>query len=92
MFKKWLAQVENESGRKLKCLKSDNGDDYCDGGFEEFCVSQGIRRVKMVSTNPHHNRVTECMNRTIRSMLAEYEYMLDCPSSSRQIQSTRWYI
>ena len=25
VFKKWLAQVENESGRKLECLKSDNG-------------------------------------------------------------------
>ena len=25
LFKKWLTQVENESGRKLKCLKSDKG-------------------------------------------------------------------
>ena len=25
VFKKWLAQVENESGRKVKYLKSDNG-------------------------------------------------------------------
>ena len=25
VFKKWLAQIENETCRKLKCLKSDNG-------------------------------------------------------------------
>ena len=24
VFKKWLAQVENETGLKIKCLKSDN--------------------------------------------------------------------
>jgi len=53
VFKKWLAQVENETGRKLKCLKSDIGGEYCDGRFGEFCVSQGIRRVKMVLGNPH---------------------------------------
>ena len=34
---KWLTQVENESGRKLKYLKSDNGGEYCDGRFEKFC-------------------------------------------------------
>jgi len=28
VFKKWLAQVENESGRKLKYLKSDNRGEY----------------------------------------------------------------
>ena len=30
---------ENESGRKLKCLKSDNVSEYCDGRFEEFYAS-----------------------------------------------------
>jgi len=39
VFKKLLAQVKNEPGQKLKCLKSDNGGEYCDGRFEEFCAS-----------------------------------------------------
>jgi len=30
MFKKWLAQDENETGRKINCLKSDNRGEYCD--------------------------------------------------------------
>jgi len=42
VFKKWLAQVENESGRKLKCLKFDNEGEYHDGKFEEFCISREI--------------------------------------------------
>ena len=48
VFKKWLAQVENESCQKLKCLNSVNRDEYCDGRFEEFCASLGIYRVKTV--------------------------------------------
>ena len=39
VFKKWLAQVENESGWKFKCLKSDNGSKYCDDKFEELSAS-----------------------------------------------------
>ena len=53
VFKTWLAQVENKLGRKLKCLKYDNGGEYCDGRYEEFCASQGIRRLKMFLRNPH---------------------------------------
>jgi len=42
IFKKWLAQVENESSRKLEYLKSDNGGEYCDDIFEWFYASRGI--------------------------------------------------
>ena len=52
-FKKLLAQVENESGRKLKYLKSNNGGEYCDDKFEEFYTS--LRRVRTVLGNPHQN-------------------------------------
>ena len=52
VFKKWLAQIENESGRKLKCLKSDKRGEYCDGRFEEFCAGQEIYRVKDGSVKP----------------------------------------
>ena len=65
VFKKLLAQVKNEPGQKLKCLKSDNGGEYCDGSFEEFCASQEIRRVKMISRNPYENGVAERMNMTV---------------------------
>ena len=27
-FKKWRSLVENETGKKLKCLRSNNGNDY----------------------------------------------------------------
>uniref|UniRef100_A0A2N9G0R0 CCHC-type domain-containing protein n=1 Tax=Fagus sylvatica TaxID=28930 RepID=A0A2N9G0R0_FAGSY len=36
-FKKWKAEVENQTERKLKCLKTDNGTEYRDGEFLKFC-------------------------------------------------------
>ena len=39
VFKKWLVQIENEIGLKFRCLKSDNGGEYCDDRFKEFCVN-----------------------------------------------------
>ena len=33
-FKKWKAFVENETGKTLKCLRSDNEDEYCRKEFE----------------------------------------------------------
>ena len=31
--------VEIESDLKVKCLRSDNGGEYVDGGFNEYCVA-----------------------------------------------------
>ena len=65
VFKKWLAQVENEKDLMLKCLKSNKGSEHYDSRFEEFCANRGIKRAKTVSENPHQNRVTERMNMII---------------------------
>ena len=36
-FKKWKALVENETRKKLKCLRSDNGGEYCNNEFDYYC-------------------------------------------------------
>jgi len=46
-------------------LNSDNGGEYRDKEFEEFCDNYRIKIVKKVSKNPHQNRVVKCMNMTI---------------------------
>ena len=43
-FKKWKALVENETRKKLKCLRSDNGGEYCSKEFDNYCSYNGIRR------------------------------------------------
>eukprot|EP00253_Pinus_taeda_P008132 PITA_08132 len=64
-FKKWKALVEIETGKKLKCLRSDNGGEYCSKEFDRYCSEYGIRREKTVPRTPQENGVSERMNRTI---------------------------
>ena len=64
-FKKWKVMVETETSLKVKCLRSDNGGEYINGGFSEYCVAQGIRMEKTIPRTPQQNGVAERMNRTL---------------------------
>ncbi|KAL5770994.1 hypothetical protein ACOSP7_015148 [Xanthoceras sorbifolium] len=64
-FRKWKAMVENETGLKIKRLRSDNGGEYRDSRFREFCVNSGIKMEKTVPMTPQQNGVAERMNRTL---------------------------
>ena len=57
--------VENEIGKMLKCLRSDNGGEYYIKEFDDYCSYHGIRRGKEVPRTPQENGVSERMNRTI---------------------------
>ena len=57
--------VEIEIGLKVKCLRSDNGGEYIDGRFSQYCATQGIRMEKTILGTPQQNGVTERMNRTL---------------------------
>ncbi|RDX84970.1 hypothetical protein CR513_33901, partial [Mucuna pruriens] len=64
-FKHFHVMVERETGKKLKCLRSDNGGEYTSHEFRDYCFGHGIRHEKTVPGTPQHNGVAECMNRTI---------------------------
>jgi transposase InsO family protein len=64
-FKIWKAEVENQTGRKIKCLRTDNGTEYRDGDFLKFCEKHGIKRHFTVRKTPQQNEVVERLNRTI---------------------------
>ena len=44
--------VETETFLKEKCLRLDNGGEYIDGGFNEYCAAQGIRMEKTIPETP----------------------------------------
>ncbi|KAG6419453.1 hypothetical protein SASPL_121675 [Salvia splendens] len=44
IFLKWKAQVENQMGRKIKVLRSDNGGEYKSDPFQDVCQECGIVR------------------------------------------------
>ena len=57
--------VENETGLKIKRLRTNNGGEYEDTKFKKFCYEQGIRMERTVPRTPQHNGVAERMNQTL---------------------------
>ena len=51
--------AENESGMKIKCLRSNNGGEFTSNEFNEFCEGHGIKRKFSPAKNPQHNGVAE---------------------------------
>ena len=64
-FKKSKAEVENQTGLKVKCLRSDNGGEYDKSEFKAFCAAEGIRLMRTVPSKARQNGIAERMNRTL---------------------------
>ena len=43
-FKWHLARLEKETGKRLKCLRSDRGGEFISNEFNNFCIERGIKR------------------------------------------------
>ncbi|KAH9648039.1 Integrase catalytic domain-containing protein [Citrus sinensis] len=52
-------------GLKVKTLRTDNGLEYCNKLFEEFCEKNSIQRHKTVTYTPQQNGLAERINRTL---------------------------
>jgi transposase InsO family protein len=65
--------VENQTGKRIKVLRSDNEGEYSSSEFVDFCARAGIKRQMTVPYNPKQNGVAERKNMAItgaaRSML-----------------------
>ncbi|GKA07713.1 retrovirus-related pol polyprotein from transposon TNT 1-94 [Tanacetum coccineum] len=58
-------RVENQTGRIVKKLRTDNGLEFCNRKFEQLCIESGIARHLTVAGTPQQNRVAERINRTL---------------------------
>ena len=65
IFLKWKKMVETQTGRRVKTLRSDNGDEYTSDPFFEVCQNEGIKRHFTVRKTPQQNGVAERMNSTL---------------------------
>lgn len=67
--------VENQLNRNVKCLRTDNGLEFCNSAFDNFCKTHGIERHRTCAYTSQQNGVAERMNRTImekvRCLLSE---------------------
>ncbi|GJV76738.1 retrotransposon protein, putative, ty1-copia subclass [Tanacetum coccineum] len=64
-FKEWKQLVENQTGRTVKKLRTDNGLEFYNWEFEQLCIESGIARHLTVAGMPQQNGVAERMNRTL---------------------------
>ena len=50
---------------KIKCLRSDNGEEYNKSEFITFCAAEGIRLIRTIPDKTRQNGIVERMNRTL---------------------------
>ena len=64
-FKEWKKMVGFQIGKKLKKLRIDNGLEFLNYEFDQFCKDNGVVRHKIVLYTSHQNGLAEMMNRTL---------------------------
>ena len=67
-FKKFKAFADNQSGNKLKVLRTDKGGESLSNEFILFCDENGIQKQLTAPYTPKQNGVAERKNRTIVEM------------------------
>ena len=67
-FKIFKALTENQTGRKVKAIRSDRGGEFSLKQFKEFCDEHGIKKEYTIAGTPQQNGVVERHNRTIQQM------------------------
>ena len=80
-FAEYKALVENQTGHRIKVLRSDNGTEYVNERLSSMLRRCGIKHETTVPYSPQQNGVAERLNRTLveraRSMLMESHLNVD---------------
>jgi hypothetical protein len=82
-FKKFKALAENQTGRKLKEIRSYRGGLFLSRDFKEFSDRHGIKREYTIPGTPQQNGVVERQNRLVQQMSRAM-------MSERDISQTFW--
>jgi len=65
LFMEWKNYIEKHTGRKIKILYSDNGDEYTSDHFLQLCRDEGIERYFTVRETPQQSGMAKRMNYTL---------------------------
>jgi hypothetical protein len=64
-FQEFKALAENQTGRKIRVLRTNNGGEYTSKEFNDFCAGEGMKRELTIPYNPQQNGVAERKKRAI---------------------------
>ena len=81
VFMEWIAKIENQTERKVKMFRSDNGGEYVSQDLKNVCKDRGITLQPTIPYTPQQNGVAERMNRTIMENVRATLYHLNLPLS-----------
>ncbi|PPZ05609.1 hypothetical protein C5P41_24865, partial [Escherichia coli] len=68
-FKEFKSEVENQTGKSIKALRSDRGGEYLSTEFDEYLREHGIVSQLTPPGTPQLNGVSERRNRTLLDMV-----------------------
>jgi len=57
--------IENQTGKKIKRLRTDNDLEFYSNEFNDFCKKEDISKHLTIPKTPQQNEVAERMNRII---------------------------
>ncbi|KAJ8887620.1 hypothetical protein PR048_013837 [Dryococelus australis] len=63
--RKFKAQVEKQTGKQIKILRTDNGSEYINRDFKNFQRNQGIKHELTIPYSPEQNGLAERTNHTL---------------------------
>jgi len=78
-FKEFKALLENQSEKRIKTLRSDNGGEFTSSEFNDLCKKAGIKRELSTPYNPQQKGVAERKNRTIMEAVKAMLHDQDLP-------------
>jgi FtsZ-interacting cell division protein YlmF len=67
-FKIFKALTKNQTGKRLKAVRSYIGGEFMSSDFKEFCDKHGIKREYTIPRTPKQNGVVERKNRIVQQM------------------------
>ncbi|KAL0433590.1 UNVERIFIED_CONTAM: hypothetical protein Slati_2693300, partial [Sesamum latifolium] len=88
-FKEYRLEVENQTNRKIKALRSDRGGEYLSGEFIDYLKENGILSQWTPPGMPQLNGVAERRNRTLLDMVrtqTPYEIWHGKPASYKYLR------
>ena len=68
-FEDYCKIVENETGKKVRSIRSDNGGEYANVAMKDYCKNKGIRIELTTPYTSQQNGMAERYNRTILNMV-----------------------
>jgi len=64
-FSIWFTKMKNQYNTRIKFLRTDNGTEFTNSRFKEFCTNYGINHQFIIPYNPQQNGKIERLNQTL---------------------------